>query len=44
MEKEKQSCNQNLFDLTDKVAVITGGASGLGSYYTKALLSAEQTF
>jgi len=40
MEKEKQSCNQHLFDLTDKVAVITGGASGLGSYYTKALLSA----
>lgn len=28
------------FDLTGKVAIITGGASGLGQYYTKALSTA----
>lgn len=28
------------FDLTGKVAIVTGGASGLGQYYTKALSTA----
>lgn len=31
---------QNLFDLTGKVAIVTGGASGLGQYYSQALLDA----
>ncbi|MBZ5979465.1 MAG: SDR family NAD(P)-dependent oxidoreductase [Leuconostoc gelidum] len=39
MEKEEQYFSQKVFDLTEKVAIVTGGASGLGSYYTKALLS-----
>ncbi|MBZ6010000.1 SDR family NAD(P)-dependent oxidoreductase [Leuconostoc gelidum] len=39
MEKEKQYFSPKVFDLTEKVAIVTGGASGLGSYYTKALLS-----
>ncbi|EHN59787.1 glucose 1-dehydrogenase [Oenococcus kitaharae] len=30
----------NLFNLEGKIAVITGGASGLGAYYSQALLSA----
>ncbi len=29
--------NINSFKLTDKVAIITGGASGLGEYYTRAM-------
>lgn len=31
--------NINSFKLTDKVAIITGGASGLGEYYTRAMLT-----
>lgn len=31
--------NINRFKLTDKVAIITGGASGLGEYYTRAMLT-----
>lgn len=27
----------NSFNLTDKVVLITGGASGLGQYYTQAV-------
>ncbi|MCT3050135.1 glucose 1-dehydrogenase [Leuconostoc mesenteroides] len=30
----------NLFDLTGRVAIVTGGASGLGKYYSQALLDA----
>ncbi|MGX4593183.1 glucose 1-dehydrogenase [Leuconostoc sp. JNUCC 76] len=30
----------NLFDLTSRVAIVTGGASGLGKYYSQALLDA----
>lgn len=32
--------NMKQFDLSGKVAIITGGASGLGQYYTKALSTA----
>lgn len=31
--------NINSFKLTDKVAIITGGVSGLGEYYTRAMLT-----
>lgn len=31
---------QALFDLTNQVALVTGGAGGLGKYYTQALLIA----
>lgn len=31
---------QALFDLTNQVALVTGGAGGLGKYYTQALLTA----
>src|SRR5438045_690304 len=31
---------ENLFDLTDKVAVITGGAGGIGVVYAEALVDA----
>ncbi|SCC06242.1 glucose 1-dehydrogenase [Weissella bombi] len=38
MTQETFSMKQ--FDLTGKVAIVTGGASGLGQYYTKALSTA----
>ena len=31
---------QELFDLTDKVAIITGGAGGIGIVYAEALCEA----
>lgn len=32
---------ENLFTLTNQVALVTGGASGLGKYYTEALFAAK---
>ncbi|HAT55935.1 MAG TPA: 2-deoxy-D-gluconate 3-dehydrogenase [Lactobacillus sp.] len=37
MNSEKEF-SSNSFRLDDKVAIVTGGASGLGFYYTKAML------
>nr|WP_114604176.1 SDR family NAD(P)-dependent oxidoreductase [Staphylococcus sp. EZ-P03] len=34
-----ENLNNNLFDLNDKVAIVTGGNKGLGKFYTIALAS-----
>lgn len=40
MEKKIQTFSLNWFSLKDKVALITGGASGIGQSYSVALAAA----